>query len=142
MADKLTDTENVIRYLKRRFYCPELKQWSTDIFELRQGETAISVCREQLLESVAQGVMMSFPESMHKSIIAYTTLNVGDVRNLSNSELTVDVIPAPSESNPAHAGIEASISDTPIIGIPTSPAYYNLQGKLLALALSKIEPLP
>lgn len=134
----ISDDEDVVRYLKRRYYDAEEKQWSVNAFELRQGEDYISVCRSQMLSTFQEGIRLSFPESMHKSIVAYAIIGVGTIRALSSDKTCVDVVAKPTEVNPSHAGITTHVENKLVIGVPTNPEYLSLQLSLLNIVQDNI----
>lgn len=119
-------------------------------FELRShiSEDYLSVLRTSIPSWKEE--MQLVPNRRNRTAIAYSTLNVGETRALSDDETIFDVVAYPSEKFKSHAGITIKYKGEKVIGgIPikqsslTAESFIRLaiRYKLLVLARKEVHYL-
>lgn len=116
-------------------------------FELRShiSEDYLSVLRTSIPSWKEE--MQLVPNRRNRTAIAYSTLNVGETRALSDDDTIFDVVAYPSEKFKSHAGITIKYKGEKVIGgIPikqsslTAESFIRLaiRYKLLVLARKEV----
>ena len=119
-------------------------------FELRShiSEDYLSVLRTSIPSWKEE--MQLVPNRRNRTAIAYSTLNVGETRALSDDDTIFDVVAYPSEKFKSHAGITIKYKGEQVIGgIPikqsslTAESFIRLaiRYKLLVLARKEVHYL-
>ena len=119
-------------------------------FELRShiSEDYLSVLRTSIPSWKEE--MQLVPNRRNRTAIAYSTLNVGETRALSDDDTIFDVVAYPSEKFKSHAGITIKYNGEKVIGgIPikqsslTAESFIRLaiRYKLLVLARKEVHYL-
>ena len=119
-------------------------------FELRShiSEDYLSVLRTSIPSWKEE--MQLVPNRRNRTAIAYSTLNVGETRALSDDDTIFDVVAYPSEKFKSHAGITIKYKGEKVIGgIPikqsslTAESFIRLaiRYKLLVLARKEVHYL-
>lgn len=119
-------------------------------FELRShiSEDYLSVLRTSIPSWKEE--MKLVPNRRNRTAIAYSTLNVGETRALSDDDTIFDVVAYPSEKFKSHAGITIKYKGKKVIGgIPikqsslTAESFIRLaiRYKLLVLARKEVHYL-
>lgn len=144
----VSNEENVARiifspsYIYQGRVAPTAFRW--DILPSGKVENYISVLRDAGSD-INEESQLFRPRTQGDERYGYALLNVGDIRNISQSSLledttSVDVLPFPSKKHANHAGIQV-VADGAIVdaNTPVNPEIMAIQ-KELAMRCSEIVP--